>query len=96
MQKNNLCCRIYPVVIILVSAVISAAIFYFKEGMHEFRFLTEKGAFFDFFGVSLVIAVLPVALFYYLSEKEKFERSARPLSLLGFIPALIYLGVSLF
>ena len=96
MQKNNLCCRIYPVVIILVSAIISAAIFYFREGMHEFSFLIEKGAFFDFFGVSLVIAVLPVALFYYLSDKERFENSARPLSLLGFIPALIYLGVILF
>ncbi|WP_319478960.1 hypothetical protein [uncultured Draconibacterium sp.] len=91
MQKNNLCCRIYPVVIILVSAVISAAIFYFKNGAHQFRFLSEKGAFFDFLGISLVIAVLPVALFYYLSEKEKFENSARRLSLLGFIPALVYL-----
>lgn len=91
MQKNNLCCRIYPVVIILVSAVISAAIFYFNEGAHQFRFLSEKGAFFDFFGISLAIAVLPVALFYYLSEREKFENSARPLSLLGFVPALMYL-----
>ena len=36
MQKNNLCCRIYPVVIILVSAIISAVIFYFREGMQEF------------------------------------------------------------
>ncbi|HYQ56474.1 MAG TPA: hypothetical protein VEP89_03925 [Draconibacterium sp.] len=91
MQKNKLCCRIYPVVIILVSAVISAAIFYFREGAHQFRFLTEKGAFFDFFGISMVIAVLPVALFYYLSEKEQFQDSARPISLLGFVPALIYL-----
>ena len=91
MQKNKLCCRIYPVVIILVSAVISAAIFYFRERTHQFRFLTEKGAFFDFFGISMVIAVLPVALFYYLSEKEQFQNSARPISLLGFLPALIYL-----
>ncbi|QIA07351.1 hypothetical protein [Draconibacterium halophilum] len=91
MLKNNLCCRIYPLVIILVSALISATIFYFDEGAQEFSFLREKGAFFDFLGISLAIAVLPVALFYYLSEKEKFENSARPLSLLGFVPALIYL-----
>ena len=47
--------------------------------------------FFDFFGLSMAIAVLPVGLFYYLSEKEQFQNWARPLSLLGFVPALIYL-----
>lgn len=91
MLKNNFCCRIYPVVIILLSAILSAAIFYFDKGALEFRFFTEKGAFFDFLGVSLVIAMLPIALFYYLSDKEKFENSSRPLSLLGFVPALLYL-----
>lgn len=91
MQKNKLCCRIYPVVIILVSAIVSAAIFYLKDGAHEFRFLSEKGVFFDFLGVSMAIALLPVALFYSLSDKERYANSARPLSLLGFLPALIYL-----
>lgn len=96
MLKNKLCCRIYPVVIILVSAFISAAIFYFRDEVGQFRFLTEKGAFFDFLGISMVIAVLPVALFYYLTEKERFQNSARPLSLLGFAPALVYLAFFLF
>ena len=91
MQKSNLCCRIYPVVIILISAIISFSIFYLKDGVYDFSFLSKKGMFFDFLGLSMAIAVLPVGLFYYLSGKEQFQNSARPLSLLGFVPALIYL-----
>lgn len=57
---------------------------------------SERGTFFDFLGISFAIAVLPVGVFYYLSDKEKFEKSARPLSLLGFFPALFYMGLLIF
>lgn len=92
MSKNNLCCRIYPVVVILISTIISAGIAYFDGGAHEFRFLTHREEFFNFVGISLVIALLPIGLYYYLSDKEKYENSARPLSLLGFVPALLFLA----
>jgi hypothetical protein len=90
MLKNNLCCRIYPAVILLISALISFGIFYFKEATTILEIFSERGAFFDFLGISFAIAVLPVGLFCYLSDKEKFEKLARPLSLLGFLPALGY------
>ncbi|WP_321371706.1 hypothetical protein [uncultured Draconibacterium sp.] len=60
------------------------------------KIFSARGAFFDFLGISFAIAILPVALFYYLSDKEKFEKSARPLSLLGFLPALVYMIILLF
>ncbi|WP_297100746.1 hypothetical protein [uncultured Draconibacterium sp.] len=96
MLKNNLCCRIYPLVILLVSALISFGIFYFKEATTVLEIFSGRGVFFDFLGISFAIAVLPVGVFYYLSDKEKFEKSARPLSLLGFLPALVYMGFHIF
>ncbi|MDX8340766.1 hypothetical protein SLH46_16335 [Draconibacterium sp. IB214405] len=96
MLKNNLCCRIYPVVILLISALISFGILYLKEATTVVKVFSDRGTFFDFLGIAFAIAVLPVALFYYLSDKEKFEKSARPLSMLGFIPALIYMGFLIF
>lgn len=88
MPKNKLCCRIFPIILIIVASIISAAIWYFDEGVHEFRFLSDKGEFFNYLGTSLSIALLPIGLFYYLSGKEKYEDKARPLALLGFLPAL--------
>jgi len=91
MTKSKLCCRIFPIILILISTAISTGIWYFDEGVHEFRFLTDRDEFFNFVGVSLSIALLPIAIFYYLNDKEKYETKARQLALVGFVPALIFL-----
>lgn len=91
MPKNKLCCRIFPVILIIIAALISAGLWYFDEGVHEFRFLTHKGEFFNYLGTSLSISLLPIGLFYYLSGKEKYEDKARLLALLGFLPAIALL-----
>ena len=91
MPKNNLCCRIFPVVLILLSGIINAAIWYFEEGVNEFRFLTDKGEFFNYLGFTLAGALLPIGIFYYLNDKDKYQAKARPLALLGFLPVLVLL-----
>ena len=93
MPKNKLCCRIFPIVLIIIAALISAGLWYFDEGVHEFRFLTHKGEFFNYLGTSLSIALLPIGLFYYLSGKEKYEDNARQLALLGFLPPVALLVI---
>lgn len=90
MERSKWCCRIFPVVLILVSAILAALIWYFEEGVHEFRFLTDRGEFFNYLGTVLFIAILPIGLFYYLNDKEKYQDKARELSLLGFLPAIIF------
>lgn len=96
MPKNKLCCRIFPIVAILISGVINAAIWYFDEGVHEFAFLTEKGEFFNYLGFTLAGALFPIGIFYYLNDKEEYQAKARPLALLGFIPILLMLLFVLF
>lgn len=91
MAKSKLCCRIFPIVTIVVSALLGAAIWYFDEGVHEFRFLTDRDEFFNYLGIVMFIALLPIGLFYWLNDKEKYEDKARPLALLGFLPAIIFL-----
>ncbi len=93
MPKNKLCCRIFPVVLIFVSAIISATIWYFEEGIHEFRFLTDKEEFFNFLGTVLFTALIPIGLFYFLNDKKKYQSKARLLALLGFLPALAFLVI---
>ncbi|MCY1719801.1 hypothetical protein OU798_05575 [Prolixibacteraceae bacterium Z1-6] len=91
MTKNKLCCRIFPILNILIAAILSAGIWYFDEGVHRLTFLTDRDEFFNFVGVSLSIALLPIGIFYYLNEKEKYQAKARQLALLGFLPALLFL-----
>ncbi len=91
MAKSAWCCRIFPVVVILASAFIAAGIWYFDEGVHKLSFLHSRDDFFTFLGISLSIALLPIGIFYYLSGREKYENRARPLALLGFLPALAYM-----
>jgi len=91
MSKNKLCCRIFPIVLIVISCIISAGIWYFEEGVHDFRFLTEREELFNFLGTVLFIALIPIGLFYYLNDKEKYQSKARLLALLGFLPALCVL-----
>lgn len=93
MPKNKLCCRIFPIVLIFVSAILSATIWYFEEGIHNFQFLTDRNEIFNFLGTVLFVALLPIGLFYYLNDKEKYEDKARQISLLGFIPAIVFLIV---
>ena len=91
MKNKKLCCRIFPVVLILVSAIVVVSVGYFREGVFQLNFLSDGDKFFDFLGTVLFTAFLPIALFYYLVEKEKYESKARQLALLGFIPAILVL-----
>jgi predicted permease len=91
MKQSKWCCRIFPIVLIIVSGILAAALWYFDEGVHEFRFLTDRNEFFNYLGTVLFIAVLPIGLFYLLNDKEKFRDKARSLALLGFLPTLAVL-----
>ncbi|MBN1987758.1 MAG: hypothetical protein JW761_15710 [Prolixibacteraceae bacterium] len=91
MKSNKNCCRIFPVVLIVLSALIAAAIWYFEEGVHSFRFLTDKNEIFNFLGTVLFTAILPVGIFYLATERASINNKARGLALLGFLPALILL-----
>jgi len=93
MKNKKLCCKIFPVVLILISAIFATAIWYFDEGIRQFTFLKNIGEFINFLGTVLFISILPIGLFYYLVEKDKYEQKARQLALLGFLPAL---GVLIF
>jgi hypothetical protein len=92
MKNKNLCCRIFPIVLILVSTIIALGIWYFEEGIHSFSFLKNKNEIFNVIGTVLFIAIMPIGLFYYFVEKEKYETQARGLSLLGFLPAMLFLA----
>ncbi len=91
MKQNKWCCRIFPIVLIAVSAIIAAAIWYFEEGKHDFSFLFNKNEIFNYLGTTLFIGILPIGIFYWLNDKEKYRLRARPLAMLGFIPALIFM-----
>jgi hypothetical protein len=91
MKNKKLCCRIFPVVLILVSVIVVLSARYFSEEVFQLNFLFNGDKFFDFLGGVLFTSFLPIALFYYLVEKEKYESKARQLALLGFIPAILVL-----
>jgi len=92
MPKNKICCRIFPIVLIVISAIIAATIWYFDEGIHDFVFLKDIQELINYIGSVLFIAIIPIGLFYYLVGKEKYETKARQLALLGFLPALVLLA----
>ncbi len=96
MKNKKLCCRIFPIVLILISSIFASAIWYFDEGIHHFTFLKNFGEFVNFLGTVLFISIVPIALFYYLVEQEKYETRARQLALLGFLPAIVFLVFLLF
>jgi hypothetical protein len=93
MENKKYCCRIFPVVLILISFLIALAIWYFEEGFHSFLFLTDKDEIFNFLGTVLFIALIPIGIFYWLNDKEKYQEKAKVISLVGFLPAL---GVLIF
>lgn len=96
MEKNRYCCRIFPVILIVISLIISLTIWYFEEGTHSFSFLTNKNEIFNFLGTVLFIAIIPIGIFYWLNDKEKYQARAKVISLLGFLPAVAVLGFIVF
>jgi hypothetical protein len=82
--------------LLLLSIVIGLAIWYFDEGIHSFSFLTDKDEIFNFLGTVLFISVLPIAIFYFATDKEKLKDKSKKLALLGFLPALVFLVYLLF
>lgn len=91
MAKNKLCCRIFPIILIVISFLVSLALWYFDGGIRSFSFLTNREEVFNFIGSGLFISLIPIGIFYWLNEKEKYQSKAKELSLLGFIPALLFL-----
>ncbi len=91
MEKNKYCCRIFPVILILISLIIALAIWYFDEDVQSFLFLTDKNEIFNFFGTALFITIIPIGIFYWLNDKEKYQDRAKAISLLGFLPAILFL-----
>lgn len=96
MEKNKYCCRIFPIILIVISFVLALVIWYFEEGIRSFSFLTDKNEIFNFLGTVLFIAIIPIGIFYWLNDKEKYRERAKALSLLGFIPAFGVLAFILF
>jgi len=96
METNKYCCRIFPIILIAISFFIALAIWYFDEGIRSFSFLTNKDEVFGFIGTILFIAIIPIGIFYWLNDKEKYQSRAKAISLLGFLPALGLLGFILF
>ncbi|MCF6358623.1 MAG: hypothetical protein L3J54_12540 [Draconibacterium sp.] len=95
MQTKN-CCRIFPIILILISSIFALAIWYFDEGAREFTFLKDWGEFVNFLGTVLFISIIPIGMFYFFVEKEKYQSKAKLLALLGFLPAVCVLGFILF
>jgi hypothetical protein len=91
MEKNKYCCRIFPVILIIISLLIALFIWYFDEGKHSFSFFTNKNEIFSFLGTVLFIAVIPIGIFYWLNDKEKYQARAKAISFLGFLPAIVVL-----
>ena len=91
MAKNKFCCRIFPIILILISFIVSLGLWYFDEGIHSFSFLTDKDEIFSFLGTVLFVSVIPIGIFYWLNDKEKYQSKARAISLIGFLPALGFL-----
>lgn len=91
MKNKKLCCRIFPIVLILLSVIIALGIWYFDEDIPKFTFITNKSEIFNFIGSVLFISIIPIGMFYYLNDIEKYESNARFISLLGFIPSLLFL-----
>jgi hypothetical protein len=96
MEKNKYCCRIFPIILVVVSLIVALAIWYFDEGKHSFSFLSDRNEIFNFLGTVLFIAIIPIGIFYWLNDKEKFQDRAKVLSLFGFLPAILVLVFVLF
>lgn len=85
------CCRIFPVILFVISAMVTTAIWYFDEGSHSFSFFTNKNELITFFGWVMVVFALPVGIFYLATDREKLRDRAKQFALLGFLPELVLL-----
>ena len=90
MDKNKWCCRIFPIVLIVISAVIATALWYFEEGNNELSMFKSWSEFINYLGTVLVISILPIGLFYWLNDKEKYREKAKLFALFGFLPAILF------
>ena len=95
MKNNKSCCRIFPIVLILISTIFAIAIWYFDEGVCQFTFLDNWSEFINFLGTVLFISIIPIGIFYFFGEKEKYRSKAKLLALLGFLPAVALLVFTL-
>lgn len=91
MQNKKWCCRIFPILLIMVSFFLSLGIWYFKIEFHSFSFLTDKNEIFTFIATVLFVVIIPIGIFYWLNDKENYQSKARAISLLGFLPAILLL-----
>jgi len=90
-MKNKLCCRIFPIILLIIAFILSLGIWYFEEGIRSFSFLTNKDEIFNFIGTVLFVVIIPIGIFYLLNDKEKYQSKARQISLLGFLPSFLFL-----
>jgi hypothetical protein len=90
MTTDRNCCRIFPLILLLVSIFIALAMWYFEEGSYSFSFLIAGKEVYNVIGAALFIAALPIGIFYLTSEKERFSKNARSFAWLGFLPALVF------
>lgn len=95
MKTNKYCCRIFPVMLIVIAFVITLGIWYFEDGVQSLNFLKDKNEIFNFLGAVLFVAIIPIGIFYLATEKERFKNNAKKLALLGFLPALLFLVYTL-
>ena len=96
MDLTKHCCRIFPIVLLLISVIIGLGIWYFNDGPHTFSFLFKRSEIFNFLGTILFIALLPIGIFYLATEQEKYRNNAKKLALLGFLPAIVFLLITVF
>ena len=91
MKSNKYCCRIFPIMLVVLSAIVASAIWYFEEGQQSFSFLTNRTEIINFLGTVLFIAIIPIGIYYLATEQERFKNKAKGLAFIGFLPALIFL-----
>jgi hypothetical protein len=77
-----------------VSIVISVAIFFFEEGRHSFGFLIDLAEVFNFIILFVLVTIIPLTI-YLLTGTSKYARSSIYLSLIGYIPAMFLLVLTL-
>ena len=91
MNNRNICCGLFPIILTIISTIFALAIWYFHEDVHQFTFLNNWGEFINFLSTILFISIIPIGLFYFFSEKEKYQQKAKLIALLGFLPVVILL-----
>jgi uncharacterized membrane protein len=76
-------------IIAIISALITGAMFYFEEGRHNFGFLTT-GEITNFLVFLLLVSIIPIII-YFLTKQSKYSRQSIYIAIAGYIPALLLL-----